>query len=86
MSKSLRSELVDRALGLDIWISAGKVEELAAGETELSKAQEVLRKFVLMALPSGAVLSNGASIISTLLESTHAHSPVTVDLYRHFVK
>lgn len=86
MSKSVRSELVDRALALDIWISAGKVEELAAGGEELSKAQEILRKFVLIALPSGAVLSNGALIISTLLERTHTGSNVSVDLYRHFVR
>lgn len=87
LSKSLKSDLVDRALSLDIWISSGKVEGiLIVGSQELRNAQEGLRKFVLMALPSGGTISNGSSIIGNLLESTQGYSKVTVNLYRHFVK
>lgn len=51
VSKSLRNDLIDRAMGLDIWLSARKVE---VDDEALVKAQSDLRKFVLLAAPVGS--------------------------------
>lgn len=53
VGKALRNDLIDRAVGLDIWVSGGKVE--LEGE-ELAKAQFVLRKFVVLAAAEGSSL------------------------------
>lgn len=51
VSKSLRNDLIDRAMGLDMWLSARKVE---VEDEALVKAQTDLRTFVLLAAPVGS--------------------------------
>lgn len=53
VGKALRNDMIDRAVGLDIWVSGGKVE--LDGE-ELARAQFVLRKFVVLAAAEGSSL------------------------------
>lgn len=55
VGKGLRNDLIERALGVDVWISGGKVEELQSGE-ERSGKQKVLRTFVARAKGVGQSL------------------------------
>lgn len=55
--KSLKNDLIERALGLDIFISARKVDGFS--EQEISAGQVILRRFV------EGVRGNGGSIVST---------------------
>lgn len=56
IGKLLRNALIDRAIGLDIWISSRGVELLEA--ESLVDAQMVLRRFVVM------VKGDGLSLVS----------------------
>lgn len=89
LSKSSKVELIDRALGLDLFISSGKISGIEIGSEELIKNQEVLRKFVLITLNSGSgsnMVQNGAVIILSLLERTEGNSQITIELYQHFIR
>jgi hypothetical protein len=55
VGKNLRNELIQRAVGLDLWISAGKLDMT---EEELAGRQRVLRRFVLL-----AAATQGASLV-----------------------
>jgi hypothetical protein len=53
LNKSLRNDLVDRAIGLDLWISRDEAE---ASEEERIEQQTCLRRFVAFAKPVGAAI------------------------------
>lgn len=55
VGKALRHELIERALGVDCWVSGGKVQGLESGE-ERAEKQRVLRTFVARAKGVGQSL------------------------------
>ena len=67
LNKSLRNDLVDRAIGLDLWISRDEAE---ASEEERIEQQTCLRRFVAFAKPAGAAI---------VRLSLHASSPGSTD-------
>ncbi|KAK4698573.1 nucleolar pre-ribosomal-associated protein 2, partial [Phenoliferia sp. Uapishka_3] len=85
LSKGLRNDLVDRAMAVDVWITAGKLEE---GEEEREGKMRVLRSFVLGAAAESP-LTDGPAIMSHLVKGTgssEAVTKVTIAVYRHFVQ
>lgn len=56
LGKHLRNELIDRATGLDVWLCKNETMQLE-DEAKL-RAQEVLRRFVVLAK------ADGSSIVS----------------------
>jgi len=60
VGKALRNDLIERALGVDCWVSGGRVEGLEKGE-ERAEKQRVLRTFVARAKGVGQSLVSRAA-------------------------
>ena len=74
IGKLLRNALIDRAIGLDIWISSKGADILEAGS--LVEAQTFLRRFVVM------VKGDGLSIVSVYRDD-EGRLLLTIDFQRN---
>lgn len=87
--RALSGQLVEHAVSLDVWLTAGKVEGL--NEDERAQAQEVLRRFALLALGNRtAALNNAPAVLAHLVKNTTSSAPtlvaITIELYAHFAQ
>lgn len=67
LSKGLRNDLVDRALALDVWITAAKTD---SSDEAREQAAVVLRTFVRSAA------AEGSPLVSTFLDLVLGHAQI----------